>query len=136
MSGAADVRVDLAHLPLVRCNVTDLNQAFLNLFVNAMDAIEEIGAPGTIRVATSVDGEHVTVSISDTGAGIPEDVLPKIFDPFCTTKEVGRGSGQGLALVRAIVQEGHGGTVVAASRPGSGSTFTIRLPIAGVPQPH
>jgi PAS domain S-box-containing protein len=136
VGSAADVRVDLARLPLVRCNVTDLNLAFLNLIVNAMDSIEEIGPPGTIRVATSVDGAHVTVSISDTGSGIPEDVLPKIFDPFFTTKAVGRGSGQGLALVRAIVQEGHGGTVVAASRPGSGSTFTIRLPISGVPQPH
>jgi two-component system NtrC family sensor kinase len=86
-------------------------------------------------VVTSVDDEHVTVSISDTGTGMAEDLLPKIFDPFFTTKEVGKGSGQGLALVRAIVQEGHGGTVAVTSRLGSGSTFTIRLPIAGVPQP-
>jgi PAS domain S-box-containing protein len=136
LSAVGDVEVELADLPLVRCNVTDLNQAFLHLIVNAVDAVGETGQPGTISVATSVDGDHVTVSISDTGPGMPEDVLPKIFDPFFTTKQVGRGSGQGLALVRAIVQEGHGGTVVVASRPGSGSTFTIRLPIAGVPKPH
>jgi PAS domain S-box-containing protein len=136
VSSAAVVRAELADLPLVRCNVTDLKQAFLNLIVNAMDAIEETGRVGTISVTTSVDGEHAIVSISDTGTGMPEDVLAKIFDPFFTTKEVGRGSGQGLALVRAIVQEGHGGTVVVASRPGSGSTFTLRLPIAGLSQPH
>jgi PAS domain S-box-containing protein len=136
VSPVADVQLQLADLPLVRCNVTDLNQAFLNLLINAVDAVGATGQRGTIGAATSVDGEYVTVSISDTGTGIPEGVLPKIFDPFFTTKEVGRGSGQGLALVRAIVQEGHGGTVVAASRAGSGSTFTIRLPIAGVPQPH
>jgi signal transduction histidine kinase len=136
VSSAAVVRAELADLPLVRCNVTDLKQAFLNLIVNAMDAIEETGRLGTISVTTSVDGEHAIVSISDTGTGMPEDVLAKIFDPFFTTKEVGRGSGQGLALVRAIVQEGHGGTVVVASRPGSGSTFTLRLPIAGLSQPH
>jgi signal transduction histidine kinase len=128
--------VELAELPPVRCNVIDLNLAFLNLVVNASDAIAETGRRGTISVATSVDGDHVTASISDTGAGIPEDVLPKIFDPFFTTKGVGRGTGQGLALARAVVQEGHGGTLLVTSRPGSGSTFTIRLPITGLPQPE
>jgi PAS domain S-box-containing protein len=136
VSSVADVRVELAELPPVRCNVIDLNLAFLNLVVNASDAIAETGRRGTISVATSVDGDHVTASISDTGAGIPEDVLPKIFDPFFTTKGVGRGTGQGLALARAVVQEGHGGTLLVASRPGSGSTFTIRLPITGLPQPE
>jgi two-component system NtrC family sensor kinase len=84
-------------------------------------------------VATSADGGHVTVSISHTGTGIPDDVLPMIFDPFFTTKDIGKGTGQGL--VRAVVQEGHGGTLLVASEFGSGSTFTIRLPIAGEPQP-
>jgi PAS domain S-box-containing protein len=135
VSPVADVQLQLAPLPLVRCNVTDLNQAFLNLVVNAVDAIEETGQPGSITVATAEDGEHVTVAITDTGTGIPDQVLPKIFDPFFSTKEVGAGSGQGLALVRAIVQEGHQGTVVVDSCPGSGSTFTVRLPVAGVPQP-
>ena len=135
VSPVADVRVELADLPPVRCNVADLSQALLNLIANAADAVEETGQRGTITVVTSLDGGHVTVSICDTGAGIPDDVLPKIFDPFFTTKEVGGGSGQGLALVRAIVQEGHQGTVVVDSRPGRGSTFTVRLPVAGVPQP-
>ncbi|MCU1607677.1 MAG: domain S-box-containing protein [Modestobacter sp.] len=131
-----DVRLELADLPLVRCNVADLRQAFLHLIVNAVDAIEETGQQrGAITVATSAEGGHVTVSISDTGTGIPDDVLPMIFDPFFTTKDVGKGKGQGLALVRAVVQEGHGGTLLVASEPGAGSTFTVRLPIAGEPQP-
>jgi PAS domain S-box-containing protein len=134
VSCVAEVRVELADLPPVRCNVIDLNLAFLNLVVNASDAIAETGRRGTISVVTSVDGDHVTVSISDTGAGIPEDVLPKIFDPFFTTQSVGRGTGQGLALARAVVREGHGGTLLVDSQPGSGSTFTIRLPVTGPPR--
>jgi PAS domain S-box-containing protein len=136
VSEVADVRVDLADLPPVRCNVIDLNLAFLNLLVNASDAIAETGQRGTISVVTSVDGDHVIVSISDTGAGIPEDVLPKIFDPFFTTKSEGRGTGQGLALVRAVVREGHGGSLRVNSGPGSGSTFTLRLPINGPSRPE
>jgi PAS domain S-box-containing protein len=136
VSSVAEVRVELAELPPVRCNVIDLNLAFLNLVVNASDAIAETGRRGTISIVTSMDGDHVTVSISDTGAGIPEDVLPKIFDPFFTTKSVGRGTGQGLALTRAVVHEGHGGTLLVDSHQGSGSTFTIRLPISGPPRPE
>jgi two-component system NtrC family sensor kinase len=132
----ADIRVELADLPPVRCNVIDLNLAFLNLIINAYDAIAETGRRGTISVATSVDGDHATVSITDTGAGIPESVLPKIFDPFFTTKSVGRGTGQGLTLARAVVREGHGGTLLVDSRPGAGSTFTVRLPIRGLRQPE
>jgi signal transduction histidine kinase len=131
VSPVADVRVELADLPPVRCNVADLSQALLNLIANAADAIEETGQRGTITVVTSLDGGHVTVSICDTGAGIPDDVLPKIFDPFFTTKSLGKGLGQGLTFVRAVVQEGHGGSLLVDSEPGSGSTFTIRLPVAG-----
>jgi signal transduction histidine kinase len=136
ISGVADLHLDLADLPPVRCNVTDLNQVFLNLIVNAADAIEETGRRGAITVATAVDGDHVVVRIRDTGAGIPDHVRSKIFDPFFTTKDVGRGSGQGLALARGVVQEGHGGSLTVESVVGEGSTFVVRVPIDGLSGPE
>ncbi|MCW2635247.1 MAG: Two component multi-sensor signal transduction histidine kinase [Blastococcus sp.] len=136
ISGVADLHLELSDLPPVRCNVTDLNQVFLNLIVNAADAIEETGRRGAITVATAVDGDHVVVRISDTGAGIPDDVRSKIFDPFFTTKDVGRGSGQGLALARGVVQEGHGGSLTVESVVGQGSTFAVRVPIDGLSAPQ
>jgi PAS domain S-box-containing protein len=128
----ADLRLQLGELPPVRCNIADLNQVFLNLIVNAADAIEETGRRGTIIVATAVDGDDVVVRISDSGGGIPDDVLPKVFDPFFTTKDVGRGTGQGLPLARGVVQDGHGGTITVESAIRQGSTFTVRLPIRGL----
>jgi PAS domain S-box-containing protein len=130
VNGVADLRMELADLPPVLCDIAELNQAFLNLIINAADAIEGTGKRGTIHLTSAVGGEHVTVRIRDTGTGIPDDVLPNIFEPFFTTKAVGRGSGQGLALTRAVV-EGHGGTLTVDSRPGDGTTFTVRLPIDG-----
>jgi two-component system NtrC family sensor kinase len=132
LDSVADVHVELADLPPVQFHAVDLNRAFLNLLVNAADAIEETGRRGTISVVTSVDGGEVIVSVGDTGPGIPDDVLPKIFDPFFTTKVVGKGAGQGLAVARSIVQDGHGGALLVSSRPGQGSTFSIRLPIHGL----
>jgi len=129
----ADIELDLGTLPSVRCNVADLNQVFLNLIVNAADAIEETGRRGTIGVTTRLDGDEVVIAISDTGRGIPDDIRSKIFDPFFTTKEVGRGSGQGLPLARGVIHEGHGGTLTLDTTPGAGSAFTIRLPIDGKP---
>ncbi|MCW2575546.1 MAG: Two component multi-sensor signal transduction histidine kinase [Modestobacter sp.] len=130
----ADLSLQLSALPPVRCNIADLNQVFLNLIVNAADAIEETGQRGLITVATAVDGEDVVIRIGDTGGGIPDDVRAKMFDPFFTTKDVGRGSGQGLALARGVVQEGHGGGLTVDSVLGQGSTFTVRIPISGLPQ--
>jgi PAS domain S-box-containing protein len=128
--GVADLEMELADLPLVRCSIADVNQAFLNLIVNAADAIEETGQRGRIRITTAVDGADVLVRISDNGAGIPDDVLPRIFDPFFTTKGVGQGTGQGLPLTRGVI-EGHGGQLTVDSGPGRGTTFTVRLPIDG-----
>jgi two-component system NtrC family sensor kinase len=130
----ADLSLQLSQLPPVRCNIADLNQVFLNLIVNAADAIEETGERGLITVSTAVDGEDVVIRIGDTGGGIPDDVRARMFDPFFTTKDVGRGSGQGLALVRGVVQEGHGGVVTVDSVLGRGTTFTVRIPIDGLPQ--
>jgi signal transduction histidine kinase len=134
ISEVADLSVELAELPPVRCNIADLNQVFLNLIVNAADAIEETGRRGRITVATLLDGDDVVVRIRDTGCGIPDEVRSKIFDPFFTTKDVGRGSGQGLPLVRGVVQEGHGGSVSVDSVIGQGTTFTVRVPIHGLPR--
>jgi two-component system NtrC family sensor kinase len=77
--------MELAALPPVLCDIAELNQAFLNLIINAADAIEETGKRGTIHLTSAVGGEHVTVRIRDTGTGIPDDVLPNIFEPFFTT---------------------------------------------------
>jgi two-component system NtrC family sensor kinase len=126
----ADLEMELADLPLVRCGIADVNQAFLNLIVNAADAIEETGQRGRIRITTTVDGGGVLVRISDNGAGIPDDVLPRIFDPFFTTKGVGQGTGQGLPLTRGVI-EGHGGQLSVDCGPGRGTTFMVRLPIDG-----
>jgi two-component system NtrC family sensor kinase len=134
ISGVADLRLELGDLPPVRCNIADLNQVFLNLIVNAADAVEETGRRGVITVATAVDGDDVVVRISDTGGGIPDDVRSKIFDPFFTTKDVGHGSGQGLPLARGIVQEGHAGSLTVESVVGQGTTFAVRIPVDGLAQ--
>jgi PAS domain S-box-containing protein len=130
----ADVETELAPLPPVVCNVSDLNQVFLNLIVNAAHAIADAQAEGDekgrIRIRTAHDGESAVISISDSGCGIPAEIRSRIFDPFFTTKSVGRGSGQGLAIARAIVER-HRGTLEFDTEPGSGTTFTIRLPLAG-----
>ncbi|WP_167760936.1 ATP-binding protein [Geodermatophilus sp. DF01_2] len=131
VSDVADLHLELGELPPVRCNIADLNQVFLNLIVNAADAIEETGRRGSITVSTSVDGEDVVVRITDTGGGIPDDVRARMFDPFFTTKDVGRGSGQGLPLARGVVQEGHGGSLVFDSVLGQGTTFVVRIPVEG-----
>jgi PAS domain S-box-containing protein len=129
----ADVETEFGELPLVVCNLSDLNQVFLNLIVNAAHAIEDAQGEhdrGTIRIVTACDAENATVAISDTGGGIPDEIATRVFDPFFTTKKVGRGSGQGLAIARALVTK-HDGTLTFETRAGSGTTFTIRLPLAG-----
>ncbi|WP_100499569.1 two-component system sensor histidine kinase NtrB [Geodermatophilus chilensis] len=131
VSDVADLHLELGELPPVVCNIADLNQVFLNLTVNAADAIEETGRRGSITVSTTVEGEDAVVRITDTGGGIPEDVRIRMFDPFFTTKDVGRGSGQGLPLARGVVQEGHGGSLTFDSVTGEGTTFVIRIPVEG-----
>ena len=130
----AELETDLAELPSVMCIVGDINQVVLNLVVNAAHAIEERKqsdpAPGLIRVATSIDGDHVVIEVQDNGTGIPDEVKKKVFDPFFTTKEVGKGTGQGLALAHRIVVERHGGELRVLTPEDGGTTFMIRLPIA------
>jgi PAS domain S-box-containing protein len=119
-------------LPLVPCNIGELNQVFLNLLVNAAHAIEAAGkdvSTGLIRITTSHVGAEVHISLEDNGCGIDPQNLDKIFDPFFTTKEVGKGTGQGLAISRSIVVERHGGAFDVHSIVGTGTRFTIRLPV-------
>jgi PAS domain S-box-containing protein len=129
----ADVVTEFGELPLLPCHIGDLNQVFLNLIVNAAQAIEDVvgkdGERGLIRVTTNVESDWARIDVSDTGVGVPEEVRERIFEPFFTTKEVGRGSGQGLAIARSIVVDKHGGALSFDSEVGRGTTFTIRLPL-------
>jgi signal transduction histidine kinase len=132
----ADVETEFAALPPVVCFGSDLNQVFLNLIVNAAHAMEDKQAGrGQLGIRTSLDGDHAMIAISDTGNGIPEANRERIFDAFFTTKEVGRGTGQGLAISRSIVVDRHGGTLTFDSKVGVGTTFYVRIPIAG-PRPQ
>ncbi len=121
-----------AAVPPVAGSAAQLNQVFLNLLVNALQAIEETHrADGRIAITTAaaVDGE-VTVEVSDNGCGIPDDVLPHIFDPFFTTKGVGDGTGLGLSITHGMVQD-QGGRLEVDSTLGQGTRFRVILAAAG-----
>lgn len=139
MKDVAVATESFGDIPEVLCSRGDLSQVFLTLVVNAVHAIEDVvkdtGRLGRITVSTRRDGDDVVISIADTGAGIPEAVRGHIFEPFFTTKEVGRGTGQGLAHARSVVVQKHGGGLTFETEPGVGTTFYIRLPIAGARQP-
>lgn len=131
----ADVVTDLGDIPFVNCHGGEINQVVLNLVVNAAHAIEDkvrgTDTRGTISLRTAIDGDDVTIAITDTGGGIPDAIRDRIFDPFFTTKGVGKGTGQGLAIARSVVIDKHGGNLSFQSHEGVGTTFTIRLPVAG-----
>ncbi len=122
----ADVVKQYSQLPEVQCLPSALNQVFLNLLVNAAQAITS--ERGTITIQTGVQGQHVWVDIADNGAGIAQENLQKIFDPFFTTKPVGKGTGLGLSLSYGIVQK-HGGRLEVSSTVGLGTNFRITLPV-------
>ena len=118
------VTKDYGDLPSVRCYPQQLNQVFMNLLVNAAQAIEK---EGEIRILTRAFDGYVEIKISDTGVGIPEKSLSKIFDPFFTTKEVGKGTGLGLNVAYNIIKK-HNGTIDVQSEIGKGTAFTLRIP--------
>jgi PAS domain S-box-containing protein len=130
----ATVQTQFAELPEVVCNIGELNQVFLNLIVNAAHAIHDAGKDsgnGEIKVSTTLMGEEAVIRISDNGCGVPPENLAKLYDPFFTTKEVGRGTGQGLAITHSILVDKHGGEIGVQSEVGVGTEFTLRLPIGG-----
>ena len=130
---AADVETDFDELPQIKGRPGELNQVFLNLLVNAADAIRDksLEERGLITIRTHLEGEHVHVAITDTGCGIPDDVRRKMFDLFYTTKEIGRGTGQGLAISENIVRSRHGGQIEVETEVGRGTTFRVILPVDG-----
>ncbi|AUX32939.1 uncharacterized protein SOCE836_050910 [Sorangium cellulosum] len=127
--GGVQVMVAWADLPKVRCKPAELSQVFLNLLINAAQAVECRG-PGNGRIAIRArdEGRQIALEFEDNGAGMTDDVLGRIFDPFFTTKPVGQGTGLGLTISHKIVVDQHGGTLSVRSTPGAGSTFTITLP--------
>ncbi|MEG4623216.1 AAA family ATPase [Microcoleus sp. w1-18aA5] len=130
-----DIQVfkEYGNLPLVNCYPGEINQVFMNVLTNAIDALyhEKRGreVDSTIQICTEVaEGNQVAIRIVDNGVGMSSEVLGKIFDPFFTTKEVGKGTGLGLSISYQIVVEQHGGKLICKSEPGEGSEFTILLP--------
>jgi signal transduction histidine kinase len=116
-----------------------IEQMLMNLAINARDAMPDGGLlsikTSNIRLEQTAAaelelsaGQYVCLTVSDTGCGIPAEVLPRIFDPFFTTKEIGKGSGLGLSMVYGIVKQ-HKGAITVCSDPGHGTTFTIHLPV-------
>ena len=131
---------DYGNLPLVECHVGQLNQVFMNILANAIDAIEEFNAQrmyqeikdyrSQIAIRTSVvDSQWVEIAIADNGTGIPEAIQQHIFNPFFTTKPVGKGTGMGMAISYKIITENHGGKLKCFSTPGIGTEFAIQIPV-------
>jgi PAS domain S-box-containing protein len=121
-------------LPQVECFRNDLNQVFLNLLINAAHAIHDVVGDsgqqrGIITVGTRLEGDEVVISIADTGPGIPVDIRDRIFEHFFTTKEVGKGTGQGLAIARSIMVDKHKGSITFDTELGKGTIFHVRVPI-------
>jgi light-regulated signal transduction histidine kinase (bacteriophytochrome) len=135
--GVAELETDFGDLPPVRCHIGELNQAVLNIIINAAhaigDAVQGTDARGRIRVQTARDGDDAIITIADTGPGIPGDIRDRIFDPFFTTKQVGRGTGQGLAIAHSVIVDKHHGRIDFETELGKGTTFSIRIAIDGCP---
>jgi signal transduction histidine kinase len=116
-------------LPWVSGDPHQLMQVFLNLILNAEQAMHEVRDRGTLRIRLLREGNSVTATFQDDGPGIAPEILANIFDPFYTTRRPGRGTGLGLSVCRAILRE-HGGNIEAVSGPGGGAVFTVTLPVA------
>ncbi len=126
------VREIASGLPLVRCDLRQMQQALLNLLGNAAEAMPN-GGTLTIRAGLSAQPGYLELQVSDTGSGIAQENLKAIFEPFFTTKEEGKGVGLGLSVVYGIVSR-HSGSIEVESKPGKGSTFTLKLPVTHAPR--
>ncbi|TCS40680.1 sensor histidine kinase [Reinekea marinisedimentorum] len=121
----ANVNFDLEEVGVIDAIPSQLSQVFVNIIMNACQAIEDFG---DLTIATEASGDSVEISIKDTGTGIEKEQLEKVFEPFFTTKPVGKGTGIGLAITRSIVER-HAGSIRVYSMVGEGTTFVVRLPI-------
>ncbi len=138
---AIEVVTDYGKIPEIACYGGQLNQVFMNILANAIDALDEsnIGRsfreiqalPNRIKITTSVENQGIKITIGDNGKGMTQEVKQKIFDHLFTTKEVGKGTGLGLAIAKSIVVEKHGGAIAVDSILAQGTEFTIQLPING-----
>ncbi len=137
-SGNSEIQIfkDYGKLPLVECYAGQLNQVFINLLNNAIEALESQPEPRVIRIHTSVkNGKEssstpsIIIRISDNGCGIPENIQKLIFDPFFTTKPIGTATGLGLSISHSIVVDKHGGKLTCNSTPSQGAEFVIELPV-------
>lgn len=122
-----DVKKDFSKLPMVECNVQQMTQVFVNLLVNASQAIVD---KGIIQIKSYSDGSNVLVDVTDSGKGMTESIMARIFDPLFTTKEPGKGTGLGLSITYEILKK-HDGNIEVSSQVGEGTTFIITLPAAG-----
>jgi PAS domain S-box-containing protein len=135
----ADLLTDFdPDIPTLLCLADDLTQVFLNVIVNAAHAVADavnlgLRERGTITITTRKEGDEAEIRIADTGTGIPAGIQSKVFDLFFTTKEPGRGTGQGLAHAHSVVVDKHGGSIRFETKEGAGTTFIIRLPICPAP---
>jgi two-component system, NtrC family, sensor kinase len=127
---AIEVAKDYAQLPSVECYPGQLNQVFMNILSNAIDAVNPQSEPRQIKIRTALEDDWISIHIIDNGVGINEEVRSKIFDPFFTTKDVGKGTGLGLSISYQIITQTHGGKLSCISTPGQGSEFIIQIPIA------
>jgi signal transduction histidine kinase len=123
--GVTVVRDYGADIPRIDAYAGELNQVWTNLIDNAVDAMD---GTGTLRLTTRADGDRVVVEIGDTGPGMPPQVAARAFEPFYTTKDVGKGTGLGLDIARRIVVDRHGGTIAIDPRPGE-TVLVVRLPL-------
>jgi signal transduction histidine kinase len=124
-SGKIEIVKEFGELPRTQADPTQLQQVFLNLFLNALHAMPHGGELG-VRTCLEEDGKTIRIEVSDTGSGIRDDLIDKIFQPFFTTKQ--KGTGLGLAISRQMIEQ-HDGVIAAANRPGGGVLFTILLPV-------
>jgi signal transduction histidine kinase len=121
----ADVYKEYGNIPKIYCHPQELNQVFMNILVNASQAIE---GKGEIRISTGDDHDgNIEIKIQDNGIGIPEENISKLFNPFFTTKDVGKGTGLGLHVAYSIIQK-HRGTIEVESKVGVGTTFIVKIP--------
>jgi two-component system NtrC family sensor kinase len=134
---AIEVIKEYGNLPLVECYAGQLNQVFMNILANAIDALDEslVNEPEKlttpqIRINTELlEGDRVKISIADNGMGIPSAIKARLFDPFFTTKAIGKGTGMGLSISYQIISDRHGGSLECISQPGAGAEFAIAIPL-------